>query len=1261
MTASVLSGGLRLATLNVGTLSGRLPEILASASRLRLTLLCLQETRTHVDSWDACRRAFKAHGWATHFAPTRGVGAGGLLIASLLPTSALPLPPSPVLAGRALAVQVALPGLRPIRLATFHGHPSDPYNASRAASELLTVLGSSGDPWILAGDHNLLATQWPYSAACASGRASCWDDLHVLQPHTGTRRNAAGRYTSRTIDFALGHPSLHCLARHQEVGPGDHDWVVYTVDAPSPSPTWRWARAPALLPPSPSDADRWNAAWLQAHAPFHAALGSGDLTAAWILLSNAAEAALSSSSGSSRSSTPSLHLRDPVGSTKPPSCQPLLERKLRRIARRALALRHASGSEASALLQNLRSAVADLPPAFSTLSTTDWLHPDSAPMVHNLADEIAVELSRRRLHSWQAAVQDDFSRLAAWVKASPPSSPPGPARFPADLAAEWASVWSQRWERGATDLPRVSTFCEALPTLPFGPLEVSVDLLRAAVHKVGGTAAGLDQWAASAWERLPDPFLHALLALWHACLRLGRLPAQWTHVRIALIPKPDASMRPIAVAVAAYRACMSATAKALRSWVLAWSPPELYGGIPARSPAQLHDALFGDLAEAAQHHRRRLCGTKADIRRCFDSLDYDVTFHIFSHLGAPPGLVAVLRQFYATHLRWFSVRGVVHPHPIRPQRGLLQGCPLSPLLCNATMAVWCRYIRLLHPTVRLGIYLDDRTLWTVGESSPHTLVEAARAGVDIDNALGIEHHPDKLACFAQSPTLRRALAPFHSLLGPATHRPVLLGVTYVFSGHRRSAPAERLTAIITHRCRKIARAARALSMRRRLCSSLVLSLFRWSGPWHFYTKQTLSRWASHIESAILGRRPVPGRSHLFWSTLGRPSLHPGFALHFEALRRGSHGPCPRLEAALGFLRWSSTPQGWLTPFGVLRPAWDGLRALTRFAELPWLRVLWAADPKTPGPLLPGQYPCLTAHQQLSSTRDPHQLRVLLAAAPDPRTLQRLDPSTRLTCECGHPVATRTHVTFDCPLQPWPSPLRSEAERRLLLPVLTGDPADLDLVQADPNLVTYLRSSSCQAPVCLALDGGCLAPNSPILCSRTAWAVASLDGRQRFAGLLSGADQSPFSAERHALWHAVMAASAAQVDVILLIDNQAVTRRLCRVLRGDLTGDSTSFWHEVLARWRPGSRYTWVPSHGKHPAWHPPAGFPSPADYRVANAAADAAATSILASRTASVRRMQAALRDACAWALHAHIRQRDATVPFFRRCLELWTPQFAEA
>ena len=252
---------------------------------------------------------------------------------------------------------------------------------------------------------------------------------------------------------------------------------------------------------------------------------------------------------------------------------------------------------------------------------------------------------------------------------------------------------------------------------------------------------GVDQWSAAHWRGLPpDAFYEALAALWQRCLDL--VPLQWHHVRIASVPKPDGSSWPLAIAAIAYRVAMTATMRALRPWVLSWAPAALVGGVPGRGPAHLHELLFADLHHAKHHLQGRFCGTKADVRRCFDCLDFEVSFRVFACLGAPPGLTAVLRFFYDRQLRWLSKGGAVHPQPVRATRGLLQGCPASPCLLNATMALWVCTVSHRAPAVRLAVYLDDRTLWQTGTTDLAPLQAAATASQEVDAATGMTLHPD---------------------------------------------------------------------------------------------------------------------------------------------------------------------------------------------------------------------------------------------------------------------------------------------------------------------------------------------------------------------------------------------------------------------------------------------------------------------------------------------------------------------------------------
>ena len=68
--------------------------------------------------------------------------------------------------------------------------------------------------------------------------------------------------------------------------------------------------------------------------------------------------------------------------------------------------------------------------------------------------------------------------------------------------------------------------------------------------------------------------------------------AIWMQIRVALLPKPDGGLRPISVASAAYRACMTCLLRECRPWFMSWADEELVGGVPGRDMSLSHDSLF---------------------------------------------------------------------------------------------------------------------------------------------------------------------------------------------------------------------------------------------------------------------------------------------------------------------------------------------------------------------------------------------------------------------------------------------------------------------------------------------------------------------------------------------------------------------------------------------------------------------------------------------------------------------------------------------
>ena len=108
------------------------------------------------------------------------------------------------------------------------------------------------------------------------------------------------------------------------------------------------------------------------------------------------------------------------------------------------------------------------------------------------------------------------------------------------------------------------------------------------------------------------------------------------------------------------------------------------------------------------------------------------------------------------------------------------------------------------------------------------------------------------------------------------------------------------------------------------------------------------------------------------------------------------------------------------------------------------------------------------------------------------------------------------------------------------------------------------------------------------------------------------DATPRAAEHFAANVALAAAAAANRDVMLMIDNAGVCRKVIAAFRGQLLeqAENSAFWqHTVELCGQRQHAGAWVPSHGKRPDWHAPAGYTAD-ECRQGNDAADEECTRV---------------------------------------------------
>ena len=152
------------------------------------------------------------------------------------------------------------------------------------------------------------------------------------------------------------------------------------------------------------------------------------------------------------------------------------------------------------------------------------------------------------------------------------------------------------------------------------------DLKRMANTMVG-KACGPDQWRVEDLLLLPLEWWHLFATLWNAVLSKGVIPARWTEIKVALIPKLTGDTRPISLAAVSSRIGTKALVYKLRPWLQTWLDSKTMGGVFDSSPADVHMLL----AHAAPS---KAVFVAQDLTKFFDTVDWQLLTNSLKWLRA---------------------------------------------------------------------------------------------------------------------------------------------------------------------------------------------------------------------------------------------------------------------------------------------------------------------------------------------------------------------------------------------------------------------------------------------------------------------------------------------------------------------------------------------------------------------------------------------------------------------------------------------------
>ena len=260
------------------------------------------------------------------------------------------------------------------------------------------------------------------------------------------------------------------------------------------------------------------------------------------------------------------------------------------------------------------------------------------------------------------------------------------------------------------------TYAHLIPQQPEQPLPpLTGEMLRqaAARHK-SRTAAGACGWRKQELMWLPMTAWNELAYLLQQCEAKHVLPQVMKQTWISMIPKANAAgpmdLRPIGVTSLVYRTWAKAKRLQLHSWYQANVLPEHYGAVPHRSAEQVLGLLSVQAQAAMQNPTTPLYSIKLDFSKFFDTLPWGVLETMLLLLGAD-------HSFLATYLEWLRSTWCRYKLPYRAlgvpwqrQRGLTQGCPLSPACSNILTIPFVRDLQacLKAEGLQANIYVYSR-------------------------------------------------------------------------------------------------------------------------------------------------------------------------------------------------------------------------------------------------------------------------------------------------------------------------------------------------------------------------------------------------------------------------------------------------------------------------------------------------------------------------------------------------------------------------
>ena len=268
------------------------------------------------------------------------------------------------------------------------------------------------------------------------------------------------------------------------------------------------------------------------------------------------------------------------------------------------------------------------------------------------------------------------------------------------------------------------------------------------------SAPGPDRIRYKSWK-LIDPNREVITGILNTCRANGKIPPSWKISTTILIHKGEDPLvldnwRPIALQNTLYKIYAAIVARRVSTWAVEKEiiSPAQKGFLPKEGCLE-HNHLMSSVLQDSRRRKRPAYISWLDLKDAYGSVPHAVLFHIMELAGLRGRTIKVVKDFYS------QTTTSVHTKnnstvPIKIERGVKQGCPLSPILFNLVMEVLIRAAeevegsgyRLANSVIKSLAYADDLCLLA---STPGKMQEMLEKLFQASRWAGLSFSPRKCA------------------------------------------------------------------------------------------------------------------------------------------------------------------------------------------------------------------------------------------------------------------------------------------------------------------------------------------------------------------------------------------------------------------------------------------------------------------------------------------------------------------------------------